>query len=225
MENDVGLHNVSKHYDENYFAWQKKIGNFGGKAETFKFKKTVKSDSTVLDFGCGGGYLLSNLDCKRKIGLEVNKAAYPEIIENGVEPFSSASEIFNKYGSGSIDLIISNHALEHTLNPLDELRSLYPLLKQNGVIHFVVPCDNIYKKFEKNDINFHLYSWSPSNLGNLFTEAGFEVQLVRPYSHKWPPKFFELQKIFGWTVFNLICRAYAKIERSWGQVEIIAIKK
>lgn len=43
------------YYDEKYFEWQKTVGEFGGKANLFKFEKYINEDSDVLDFGCGGG--------------------------------------------------------------------------------------------------------------------------------------------------------------------------
>ena len=103
------------HYDETYFLWQKKMGVFGGKAEVFKFESSVNLNDMVLDFGCGGGYILSNLKCKKRKGIELNDTARQQ------------------------DLIISNHVLEHTFNPFNELKSLYLKLRQNGKIVFVIP--------------------------------------------------------------------------------------
>ena len=45
----------TKHYDENYFTWQKKIGLFGAKANKIKFERYVIKGQRVLDFGCGSG--------------------------------------------------------------------------------------------------------------------------------------------------------------------------
>ena len=217
--------NFSNHYDSNYFAWQKSIGLFSGKACSFKFCSSVSSNDTVLDFGCGGGYLLKNLVCKKKIGIEPNHSAHEESKTNKIEIFDSPFEVLKAYGEESIDLIISNNALEHTLDPLNEIKNLFPLLKKGGKIHFVVPCDSYKFKWKENDINNHLYSWSPMNLGNLFTEAGYKVMKVQPYIHKWPPKYEMIQKVFGWNIFNIICRIYGRLDRSWFQVEIIASKQ
>ena len=60
---------ASAHYNKDYFDWQKNIGAFGGWANSYKFKNTIKKCDVVLDFGCGGGFLLSNLVCKKKIGI------------------------------------------------------------------------------------------------------------------------------------------------------------
>ena len=214
--------NTSVHYNSDYFEWQRKIGMFGGKANSFKFSRSVKPNTTVIDFGCGGGFLLKNLNCYERLGVEVNQAAHSQIIENGVSPFVSPQALLDERGSECADVIISNNALEHTLNPLLELRSLLPLLKRGGRIHFVVPCESISYQWKAKDINFHLYSWSPMNLGNIFVEAGFEVIEVKPYIHKWPPFYLQLQKMFGWTIFNWLCRIWGRIERSWYQVEIVA---
>ena len=120
-------------------------------------------------------------------------------------------------------MIISNHALEHTLNPLEEIKSLHSLLKEGGIAHFFIPLDSIKYAYDPDDINYHLYSWSPQNLGNLFTEAGFQVLRAGPYNHKWPPHYEKIAKL-GWPIFHLACRVYAHIERKWFQVEIIAKK-
>lgn len=212
--------NQSNQYDKKYFDWQQSMGNFGGWANVSKFEKFIKPEDTVLDFGAGGGYLLSNLKCQRKIGLEINVSAHSEIKRNGAEAVSSLEKISNE----SIDTIISSNALEHTLHPLNEIKHLYEKLKPNGKIIFVVPCENISYSYVPWDINHHLYSWSPMCLGNLFSEAGFHVLESKPFIHKWPPHFRAYAK-FGRKIFDICCRIYGRIERTWFQVRIVAEKK
>ena len=66
---------TKSHYDEKYFDWQSKIGKFGGLANKIKFRNFIKKGKKVLDFGCGGGYLLSSFDNIEKYGVEVNEVA------------------------------------------------------------------------------------------------------------------------------------------------------
>ena len=66
---------VSAYYDADYFEWQKDIGLFGGWANAHKFRASVSKEDTVVDFGCGGGFLLAHLECKRRIGIEPNPIA------------------------------------------------------------------------------------------------------------------------------------------------------
>ncbi|MGH8161829.1 MAG: class I SAM-dependent methyltransferase [Gammaproteobacteria bacterium] len=211
---------VSKHYDEKYFDWQSSMGEFGGWAEQTKFLEYIGNNSDVLDFGCGGGFLLGRLRCRKKVGVEVNPSAAEAAKRRRIEVFNSVAEVPDDY----VDVIISNHALEHTLYPLEELRSLHRKLRKGGKIVFVVPCESISYHYKPNDINHHLYSWSPMCIGNLFTEAGFAVIESKPYIHKWPPKWHLVARLGGRSVFDIACRIYGRIERSWFQVRIIAEK-
>ena len=211
---------VSGHYDNKYFDWQASIGEFGGWANLSKFLDEISGEDEVLDFGCGGGFLLKALNCRKKVGVEVNPSAAATARENGVEVFRDVQDIPDEY----VDVIISNNALEHTLQPLEELKGLYKKLKKGGKIIFVVPCESISYRYVPNDINHHLYSWSPMCIGNLFTEAGFSVIESKPYVHKWPPAYRLVAKLGGRNLFDLACRIYGMIERSWFQVRIVGSK-
>jgi 2-polyprenyl-3-methyl-5-hydroxy-6-metoxy-1,4-benzoquinol methylase len=57
---------VSQHYDEKYFDWHSSIGQFGEWANRTKFIEYIENKNAVLDFGCGGGFLLSGQDCGKK---------------------------------------------------------------------------------------------------------------------------------------------------------------
>ncbi len=213
---------ASEHYDAQYFEWQKSIGSFGGWANSYKFQGTIKPNDTVIDFGCGGGFLLANLQCGRRIGIEPNDSAGAEATRNGVTRFENPAAALAQLGEHVADVIISNHALEHTLNPLEEITSLKRLLKPGGTIHFFVPCDSVDYLYDPKDVNYHLFSWSPQNLGNLFYEAGYKIVHAKPYKHKWPP-FYRHFSHLGWPMFNLLCKLYGRISRNWVQVEVYAI--
>jgi predicted RNA methylase len=84
---------ISKHYNEKYFAFQRSIGEFGGWANTAKFEKYIQSDSDVLDFGCGGGFLLKQLGCRKNVGVEVNPIAQKIARENQIEVYTALKTI------------------------------------------------------------------------------------------------------------------------------------
>jgi len=182
-----------------------------------KFQPLVSPNDTVIDFGCGGGYLLKRLMCAKKVGVEVNPSAAAVARENGVEVYEKIDDVPNDY----VDVAISNNALEHTLQPLAELRELRTKIRPGGRIIFVVPCESISYSYTMGDINHHLYSWSPMCIGNLFSEAGFEVIESKPYIHKWPPFYRKIAKYGGRTLFELSCRIYGRLARTWFQVRII----
>jgi 2-polyprenyl-3-methyl-5-hydroxy-6-metoxy-1,4-benzoquinol methylase len=214
---------VSDHYDSYYFNNQKKTGEISGWADHHKFKEVISSLDTVVDFGCGPGNLLSLLNCKRRIGIEPNESATSLISNLGIEHFSSTQEVLDSLGEGVADVIVSNHVLEHTLNPLQELINLRLLLKKNGVISFVVPCESINNKYFSSDVNKHLYTWSPINLGHLFKEAGYSNINAHAYLHKWPPFYKNIAKL-GWPIFNTLSYIYGFFSRSVSQVRIVATR-
>lgn len=214
----------SEHYNIEYFNWQKNLGIFGGKANSFKFQKSVNSSDKVIDFGCGGGYLLKEIDAFEKIGIEPNKNAHAEIKNNASSVYSSTDEALNSLGDGYADVIISNNALEHCLNPYLELKNIYRLLKKGGVAHFLVPCDRHSYQWRENDRDYHLYSWSQMNIGNLFYEVGFRDLEVQSKNIKWPPKYLQIQKLLGWRLFNLVARLYGVFSKHWVQIEIVCKK-
>jgi 2-polyprenyl-3-methyl-5-hydroxy-6-metoxy-1,4-benzoquinol methylase len=215
--------NASSHYDADYFRWQQGLGQFGGWANVSVFEKSIRPHDTVIDFGCGGGFLLNTLQCARRIGIEPNLSAAQSLRQMKIEHFTNSLDALRALGEASVDVIISTNALEHTLNPLQEIKDLAPMLKPGGRIHFVVPCDSVGFRYRSNDINHHLFSWSPQNLGNLFQEAGYVIQYSKPFIHKWPPMYRHIARL-GRPIFNLACRIYGQLERSWFQVEIVATK-
>jgi SAM-dependent methyltransferase len=207
------------HYSEEYFNWQSHVGTFGAIANKIKFEKLIKPNQKVLDFGCGGGYMLSSFQNIEKFGVEINDVARSEA-QKKINVFKYAKELPDDF----FDLIISNHALEHCDNPLMELKELYRSLKKNGLICIVVPIDNKKNKFKKNDKFMHLYSWSPSNLGNLLEISGFDVIESKPFIHKWIPFYFRMKKILPWSVFHFLCKIYGRLNHDWWQTRAVAKK-
>lgn len=193
---------MTSHYDSRYFEWQRPIGEFGGRANLFKFRAHVRPTDNVLEFGCGGGYLLANLDCAARVGIEVNSSAVQEAARQGLTCYATADSV----PDGWADVIISNSALEHTLCPLDELRRLYPKLRPGGKLVCSVPCESPLWSYAAGDINQHLYTWSPMSLGNLLTTAGFSVVRVDVHRLFWPPFSPRLLSILGESAFRVVCR-------------------
>lgn len=188
-------------YNKEYFNWYKEIGELGGVINTKKFEKYINYNDVVLDFGCGGGYLLKNLVCFEKHGLEINENAINEAKKNLDKVFNNIELLsLNKY-----DKIISNNVLQHCENPFLELKGLNKLLKKNGLIIVIVSCSSRELAYKPKDINYQLYSWSPMNLGNILDAAGFKVLSVKNYYDKWPPKPKFFYNFLGKKIFNLIC--------------------
>jgi SAM-dependent methyltransferase len=211
----------SRHYNNSYFEWQKNCGDFGGWANLIKFEDFIHPDFNVVDYGCGGAYLLKNVKAKGKLGIEINPAAREQASKNEIATVSRIEEVPDNWA----DIIISNHALEHVHQPLDQVKLVYTKLKPGGKAVFVIPCETISCSYKEKDIHHHLYSWGPSTLGNLFSEAGFQIIESRPFTHKWPPYYQSIARLMGPALFHTIAKIYSYLDRSSFQVRVVAYKK
>lgn len=209
------------HYDENYYKWQKKAGISEAEIDIWKYDIYVKDYYTVLDYGCGGGFMLDKLKCKNKYGIEINEFAIQECKNKGIKVYKKIDLIPKDI---KFDLILLNHALEHVDYPLKEIIDLRKYLKpQSGKIIFYTPFDSIKigKKYTQNDVNKHLHTWSPLLLGNLFTRGGYRVLSVDTITHAWIPKSKVIHKYLPKPIFNFLCKTWSHII-SLKQIRIIA---
>jgi len=178
----------SSHYDAAYWAFQSRIGRIGGKLNKFKFEKHVNAGDTLLDFGCGGGYLLAELEAADKWGFDVNPHARAQAETLGVHTVEAMAQL----PDAKFDVVVSNHALEHVPRPLEALQEICRVLRPGGVCVIVVPCEQASEQgfaYRRNDVNQHLYTWCPQALGNLLGLAGLTVQECSTLRHKWPADY------------------------------------
>lgn len=212
---------TTDYYNQKYFdLFQAPIGKLGGIYNRFKFQKHIKSSDIVLDFGCGGGFLLNNLIAKQKIGVEVNQFARSHAKSLGIECYESLDFITDN----SIDVIISNHVFEHIENPFYYFKALLEKLKVGGKIIVYVPLDSRKYYFSPNDINQHFFSFSPMNLGNILHASGYSLQKASVLYHKWPPYFNFIHRYLGKKIFHFLSFIYGRINYDYVQVYAIATR-
>jgi SAM-dependent methyltransferase len=208
LEMKEGNAAIASHYGEDYFNhYQKEMGEFGGRANKFMFEKHILPGDVVLDFGCGGGFLLNNLTCHEKIGVEINPIARDYCNQMmGIKCYESLEFIPNE----SLDVVISSHCLEHTTNPFELVSILFQKLKNTGKIIIVVPLESYKYSWAPQDVNNHLYSFSPMNLGNILQGVGFTEIKTEVILHKWIRGYKKIDKIFGLNTFHQLSWLYGK---------------
>jgi ubiquinone/menaquinone biosynthesis C-methylase UbiE len=133
---------MTAHYTDtqkNYFEMRApRRDDFIQSRRAMMFAPFIKPTDTVLDFGCGTGGILANLDCARKIGIEINPPSIEQARADHIEIHSDLAAIADQ----SIDIVISNHALEHTQNPTAILHQMRRVLHPDGFAILVVPSEN-----------------------------------------------------------------------------------
>jgi SAM-dependent methyltransferase len=165
----------------------------------------------IVDFGCGGGALLEVLPAARKIGIEPNAAAAALAVSRGIHVVPMSDDL----DDDSVDLAISNHALEHVLHPVAELQQLRRILKVGAHLVIIVPVDDwrAQDNGRANDPNHHLYTWTPLLLGNLLSAAGFAVERVELIHRAWPPAHQFLWRILPPSAFDVLAGLAARVQR------------
>jgi 2-polyprenyl-3-methyl-5-hydroxy-6-metoxy-1,4-benzoquinol methylase len=135
--------------------------------------------STVLEIGCGNGYLLSQLKEKgaRILGIEPGQQAITGANKFGVEIIRDvfpSTQIENK----KFDIITHYCVLEHITDPDDFLNVHLKHLKENGKIIAAVPdCSEYIRDAEISIFTHEHYSYFTANsLNKLFEKNGFSVE-------------------------------------------------
>lgn len=210
------------YYDKTYFQWQESIGQFGAQRKKNLFVPYIKESDKICEFGCGGGFLLDALPFpnENKIGVEINPYARDSCHKKGIK----CEKELGKLEDESIDIVISTHALEHVYNPFGILEEVKKKLKSDGKAVFHVPYEYGEDcEYHRNDINNHVYTWTPLTFGNLFKCAGFFVDEVRTIRGVWPEKYNEILSMYGDVLFDEL-EILNGIIRSKQSILIVAYK-
>lgn len=160
-----------------------------------RFLPYLSATDVVLDFGCGPGGLLPFLKGRvtRVDGLEINPAAAAMARKFGCKIYSRLDEIPT---DSAYDAVVTNHVLEHVRDVCTTLEILRSSLKSRGRLVAVLPIDDFragyQRKWDRNDVDHHLATWTPRLFANVLFEAGFEVKECRIITAAWHPRLAPL---------------------------------
>lgn len=139
----------------------------------------------VLEVGCGGGGIIKSFMDK---GCDVYGCDYGEHYlsygreKYGLSLFKGGYETF-KSSARKADVIILAHVLEHSFNPIEELRGLKDVANPEGLIYINVP--GLYKLHHNYSYDFlrylqnaHNYHFHADTLSWVLGSSGWEVLYV-----------------------------------------------
>jgi SAM-dependent methyltransferase len=194
--------NLDKYYPptyRNYGSWSRRIFEFMYRMQTKRWSKTFGPPGSVLEIGCGHGWMLNALRGYgwQVCGLERSEAS-ASFAANELKLPVHVGDLNALEAKPAFDLIVMHHVLEHLPNPAEILRQCAARLKENGTVVVAVPNRASWQfrasgpKWFHLDVPRHLSHFTPECLQRLCEPAGLHVERVRYVSLDQDP--------FGWMV-------------------------
>lgn len=143
-------------------------------------------EGKLLDVGCGLGFTLARYRewGWTSFGVEVSSAAARFARETLQLPVFHGELPDAKFRSGSFDVVLFQHSLEHFLSPTLELREAYRILKGPGLLVVMVPNAGgvdarLFGRWWVHwDLPRHLYHFTSQTASALLARTGFRVQRI-----------------------------------------------
>ncbi|MEJ2722784.1 MAG: class I SAM-dependent methyltransferase, partial [bacterium] len=219
-------------YCDRYFT--KAIEKRGERKGTFaeliaEIESMSKRKGRLLDVGCGDGMLLevaakSGWEVE---GIDVSSAAVRYVKEKKGPAVHQGVVEDVAIESGSIDVIVLNHVLEHVQDPRATLMRLRTILAGDGVVRIEVPnatslstrTQNLPSRFRLKkhrwrhyETGHHFWFFTPKALIRTIRAAGFSPIRVAAPARQWGQKSrFErsLNQLYKFTFWGGHLVAYA----------------
>ncbi len=199
---------LKKYYDSNKYYSLKKISkdSFKTKFKIFLYKlyftknnnymykllfspikfmirsTVIKKNAKLLDLGCGSGRFLSEM---RTLGLNIYGVEPGDFDESENLNIKNTTLLNAKYPSNFFDIITLNHTFEHLGNPIETIKEIYRILKNNGIFIIGVPNTRSLanKLFNKNwlayDVPRHLFNYSDKLMIDILKQYNFKIKTIR----------------------------------------------
>ena len=143
----------------------------------------------LLDVGCGGAFMLSQLEDLYDIAIGIDMS--PEAIEFGQLFTKAKLQVGNAekldFKDDEFDCIISTDAFEHIPDDKAAIEEAHRVLKDNGIIIIYTPSENgllsktkwvdLYHQSEKSYLLDQRY-YTIQSLSSLAKNAGFIIEYV-----------------------------------------------
>lgn len=185
------------------------------------FASQIGPDAAVLEYGCGFGWNLAGLSCRRRVGHDVALQLRPVVEDAGIEFVPDTAAL----PEATFDAGILHHALEHVGAPGAVLLEMKRLLRRGGRLLIAVPWESgrRYRRFNPAEPNHHLFSWNVQTLGALVTVNGFHVEQagLRPYGYDRRAALLAVQFRLGERGFRGI-RAVLRLLKPLREVVVVA---
>lgn len=180
--------------------------------EKWLYFRDVPQDSRILDFGCGIGQSIASVP--NAFGWDLSKESRIICRKRGITVFNELVDV----PADSFDLVFSRHTLEHVPDPPRYLDDARRFAKQGGRLRLVLPAkERTTITTEQDEMNLHLYCWTPQTIVNLLHVTGWQAEAVAYTPYGGYTKMLPIYKALGAAAYRVACQAAARL---FGTVEL-----
>ena len=138
------------------------------------------SNKKVFEIGCGAGGILQAFKLKGNdvYGVDYGKEYLEFARMKGLNVVEGDFNELEKFGQ--CDILILNHLLEHITKPINFLKNIRKLLKEDGYLYIEVPVLETIPNTYNMDIftylqSAHIFNFSNDIFKNIILASGFET--------------------------------------------------
>ena len=137
----------------------------------FVERRIKDTDKVIYDLGCG-----RHKTIPRAIGIDIKR----------VTDIRASIDCLPMIESGTVDVVISRHSLEHLIDPVKALKEWNRILKPFGRMILVIPDHEFVDTMDFQLGNgVHLHAYTRHSLLNLVMVMGFNVTEVETVISGW----------------------------------------
>ena len=144
-------------------------------------QRWIRPQDAVLDLGCGYGEFLNNIQCARRIGVDMNPDS-PQRLARGIEFHGCDLTQLSPIRDGEIDVVFTSNTLEHLASKEaveTALGDVRRVLKRGGQLIAMGPNMRILGGLYWDYWDHHV-PISDRSLIELLTNLGFNVEQCFP---------------------------------------------
>lgn len=143
-------------------------------------KMPFGKDVKILDYGCGGGYIIRFLNKKGYkdiYGAETSGDAVKSCRESGLTKVFLDDDASLKSQEGLFDVIIASDVIEHIRDDKEAIRKWKKFLKPGGFIIIFAPAFGfLWGAHDKE--NYHFRRYNAREIKHLLETEGFSVDRI-----------------------------------------------
>ncbi|MFA6467138.1 MAG: class I SAM-dependent methyltransferase [Patescibacteria group bacterium] len=194
---------TTKKYEDYYE--EEKGGRFGFGLEiiirlfrfnrAYNIKKIKPQAKSILDIGCGRGFILyylkKYLGFTTTVGTQISRPAAEFARKKLALNIHQADLLDIDFGEQKFDLITMLHVLEHVPNPEEYVEKIYKLLNKDGIFLVEVPNFNAWSRkitdqyWLSLDPEYHIIFFNYQNISRLLKKYNFHIKKINTFSFEY----------------------------------------